>query len=338
MSDLALLRRPDSPTTVPGTGMDASTRAPFWWPSPLLAGVGFSMLVLGAVFLAGVLLDPREIMGAPRWMKPAKFAVSTGIYSLTFVWLLSHLRGRPTLVRRAARITAWVFLVEVALIALQAARGTTSHFNQTTTLNGWITLTTGVAILVLWGASIVVGVALLRQHFQDPAFGWSLRLGLWITVLGAAVGIYMATPTASQMEVLRTGERPAYIGAHSVGGEDGGAGVPVANWSTAHGDLRVSHFVGLHALQVLPLLGWLLGRSRRLRERQRVRLVGTAGASYAALTGVLFWQALRGQPLLHPDALTWSVLAAWLALSTAAGGLALRAGPPAYRLPLDGGS
>jgi hypothetical protein len=261
-------------------------------------------------------------------MKPAKFAVSTGIYALTFGWLLTHLRGRATLVRRVATITAVVLALEVALIALQAGRGTTSHFNQTTTLNGWITLSTGVAILTLWVASIVVAVAVMRQRFESPALSASLRWGLGVTILGAAVGIYMAAPTSSQMDTLRTGVRPAYIGAHSVGGADGGPGVPVVNWSTEHGDLRVPHFVGLHALQVLPLLGWALARSRRRSDAERARLLHVAGASYAGLTAVLFWQALRGQPVLEPDALTWAALGLWAALTTGAAVAVTRRGVP----------
>ncbi|HYE58012.1 MAG TPA: hypothetical protein VD948_05880, partial [Rhodothermales bacterium] len=94
-----------------------------------------------------------------------------------------------------------------------------------------------------------------------------------------------------------------------------------------HGDLRVSHFVGLHALQVLPLLAWAL-RRRQHTSAQRARLVRVAGASYAGLTVILFWQALRGQPVLAPDSLTWAVVAGWAAL-TAAAAVAVSARTPA---------
>ena len=288
-----------------------------WRFAPLLTGTGVALTLLTAAFLVGVLLDPREVMGAPRWLKPAKFAISTGIYALTFAWMLTHVRGRPTLVRWAGRITAWVLVVEVGLIALQAGRGTTSHFNQTTLLNGWITATTGVAILALWVMSIAVAVALLRQPFTDRALAASLRSGLWITIAGAAVGIYMATPSAEQWQTLRSGVRPDYIGAHSVGGVDGGPGLTAVGWSTEHGDLRVAHFVGLHAMQVIPLVGWWLAR-RGASQRRRLALVRVAAASYAGLVAIALVQALRAQPVTRPDAWTLGLVLFWAALTVAA--------------------
>lgn len=101
------------------------------------------------------------------------------------------------------------------------------------------------------------------------------------------------------------------MGAHSVGVEDGGPGLPVTGWSTEGGDLRVAHFVGLHGSQVVPLLGLAaarLGRGR-LGAGHRVALVWVGGLAYLAVVVLTTWQALRGQPLLDPDGLTLAVLA-----------------------------
>jgi hypothetical protein len=111
-------------------------------------------------------------------------------------------------------------------------------------------------------------------------------------------------------------------GAHSVGVPDGGPGLPLTGWSTVGGDLRIGHFVGLHGLQALPLLALLLRRfGRRWNGAAQARLVLVAGLGYAVLTVLLTVQALRGQPLLRPDALTlggFAVLAAAVLAATAA--------------------
>jgi hypothetical protein len=111
-------------------------------------------------------------------------------------------------------------------------------------------------------------------------------------------------------------------GAHTIGTLDGGPGLPVVGWSTVAGDLRIGHFVGLHALQALPILAMLLGRfATRLDERTKVRLLRVAGFAYAGMTLLLTWQALRGQSIVHPDALTLSavtVLAVVTGLASAA--------------------
>jgi hypothetical protein len=110
------------------------------------------------------------------------------------------------------------------------------------------------------------------------------------------------------------------VGAHSVGVDDGGPGLPVVGWSTIGGDLRVAHFVGLHALQVLPLVGLLLARfgPAWLGQRDRVALVWTAGLGYLGVVALTTWQALRGQSLIRPDALTLTAVAALAAATVGA--------------------
>ena len=105
------------------------------------------------------------------------------------------------------------------------------------------------------------------------------------------------------------------MGAHTVGAPDGGPGLSGTGWSTEHGDLRIPHFIGLHALQVLPLIAFMM-RRRRLSSDTRVRLTLTAAGSYFTLVVLLLIQALRGQPILRPDALTFGLFGAW-ALVTA---------------------
>ena len=290
-----------------------------WAVSRPLTGVGLAMITLLGGTVIGLAVDPRVITGAPAWLKPAKFAISIAVYCLTFAWVLRYLLPtRPRLVRWTGHTIAWSLALEFAIIALQAARGTTSHFNVSTPFDAAMFSTMGAAIAVLWFASLTVAVALFRTRFADRALGWALRLGVALSVMGAAFGGFMTRPTEAQLEEARASGEIRYAGAHTVGALDGGSGLPITGWSTRHGDLRVAHFFGLHAVQLLPTLAWLIGRSRRLsREGPRVAMVGVAAASYAGLVVLLLWQALRGQSVIAPDAVTLAALAAWLGATLA---------------------
>jgi hypothetical protein len=287
--------------------------------SPWLTTVGVAMLALTPLLVLGVLLDPRVITGVPAWVKPTKFALSIAVYSLTLAWVMSRLTVWPRARRLADRVIAGLFWLEIAVISLQAARGTTSHFNVGTPLDAWLFQVMGLAIVVVTGMSLVVAAALFRQRFADPVLGWSLRLGLVLAVAAALLGGRMLVPTAEQRAAASRGEAVRVDGAHTVGAPDGGPGLPVTNWSTRHGDLRVPHFLGLHAFQALPLLGWLIRRTRALgSEAERLAALFIAAAGYAALVGILFWQALRGQSVIAPDGLTLTVLGVWLAVPAGA--------------------
>ena len=287
-----------------------NTLKTLWQTDSRLTSVGLFMIALVGVTGIGLLVDPREITGAPAWLKPAKFAASIAIYTLTLAWVFTHLPEWVRMRRLVSWITTIVLLLEVAIIDLQAWRGTTSHFNVGTLFDAVLFSIMGLAIIVQTLSTIAVAVALWRQNFADRAMGWALRLGMTITIAGALTGGLMTRPTSAQLESARAGHRMTVSGAHTVGAADGGSGLPGTGWSTEHGDLRVAHFVGLHALQVLPLFTVLFAR-RVWNEVNRVRVVWTLGASYAALFGLLLWQAFRGQSIVAPDAVTLAALASW---------------------------
>lgn len=281
-----------------------------WRASPPLTGVVMLMLVVAGVSLVGMLVDPRMITGAPAWLKPFKFAISTAIYSLTLAWIFTFLLDRPRIRRVVGWATAIVFVLEVAIIDAQAWRGTTSHFNVSTTLDAVLFAVMGAAILLQTLASVAVAVALWRQRFSDQVLGWALRLGMTLTIIGALTGPLMTRPTEAQLAAAREGGRMTAAGAHTVGGVDGGPGVPVTGWSREHGDLRIPHFIGLHAIQTLALIAVGLRRWRR-SEAIRVRTLLAAAASYASLFLLLLWDALRGQSVVAPDATALASIAIW---------------------------
>ncbi|WP_432977405.1 hypothetical protein [Dactylosporangium sp. CA-233914] len=284
---------------------------------PLIVVAGL-MAVLALATLVGIFADDRTLLGVPIWLKPFKFSVSIAIYSVTIAWLLPLLERRPRTAWWLGTIIAAAMLIEITIIAGQAARGRQSHYNVATALDGTLFSIMGATIAIAWAATLILAVLLLIQRLPDRADALAVRLGIIVALGGMAVGFLMTMPTAAQLAQ----DRPSIVGAHAVGVADGGPGLPLVNWSSTGGDLRAGHFIGMHALQALPLFAFALAlagrRIARLRaDRVRVRLTGVFGLLYAGLTVLVTWQALRGQSLIHPDALTLSAAAALLVLAGA---------------------
>ncbi|MEV7413912.1 hypothetical protein [Streptomyces sp. NPDC089919] len=291
------------------------------------------MGVLALVSAVGLVVDDRILVGARIWHKPLKFALSFGLYGGTLAWLHSLLtRGRRTS-WWAGTVIAAAGAVELAVIVGQVLRGKRSHFNNETPLDSALFSLMGTTVVVLWLAALVVAVLLFRQPMADPATSWAVRLGSLISLAGLALGFLMTAPTAAQ----RAGRDPLSTGAHAVGVPEDGPHLPVTGWAATGGDLRIGHFVGMHALQVLPLLALaLLHGAHRLPRLApaavRLRLVVLSAAGYAALVALVTWQALRGQALTEPDGTTLAA-AGVLAALWAVGALAAvtRTGRPPRR-------
>ncbi|GGL70920.1 hypothetical protein GCM10010129_13110 [Streptomyces fumigatiscleroticus] len=287
-----------------------------------------AMAVTAVVSAVGLVVDDRVLVGAPIWAKPFKFAVSFVAYCLSLAWMLSFLpRGRRA-GRWAGTVVALASLVEMVIIVGQVIRGKRSHFNQATPFDEALFTAMGVTVAVLWLGTLVVAVLLLRARIADRASAWAMRCGVVLALAGAAVGFLMTRPAPGQRRGVSE-----VVGAHSVGVPDGGPAMPLTGWSTTGGDLRIPHFVGMHALQLLPLLVMVLAAlaprfARLTDDRVRLRLVLLASGVYAAAFALILWQALRGEPLVRPSGVTLG--AAGLILVAAVAGTygALRASAP----------
>jgi hypothetical protein len=304
--------------------VDKGSRTVLHRPLMILAA---AMAVLGVIALGGLLFDDRSLVNAPIWLKPLKFTISVGLYAVTLAWLIGQLtRGR--------RIGWWlgtVFAVglgmDMALLFWQIiVRGRTLHFNQATPTDQWINNMVANGAFTGWGATAAIAILLLFQRLPDRAMNSALRAGAALSVVGIGIALLMFGPNEQQKAQFRAGERPSIVGAHTVGVSDGGPGLPVVGWSTVGGDMRIPHFFGIHAIQVLPLVAYgllVLARRYPVFESESVRrnLVRTASVGFAGLLALLTWQAQRGQSIVHPD--FWTLTAGAGIIVVVAAGSAL---------------
>ncbi|MEV4601548.1 hypothetical protein AB0K15_29620 [Amycolatopsis sp. NPDC049253] len=296
-------------------------------PLVVLAGAMALLLVVSAL---GLVFDDRTLVNAPLWAKPFKFSVSVGMYALTLAWLL-------TLLRRGRRAGWWIGTVfavgigmDMTLLVWQVVfRDRALHFNHATPADVTINNVVATGAFTAWGATAAVVVLLLFQKLPDRALASALRWGTALAAVGMGLALLMFSPTPAQQAMKAAGERPPMIGGHTVGLADGGPGLPVLGWSTVGGDLRIPHFVGIHAIQALPLIALgLAALARRYpvlsSDLVRRRLMWTATVGYAGVLALVTWQALRGQSIVRPDFWTLSAAAALIAVVAAGAALSLR--------------
>jgi hypothetical protein len=246
----------------------------------LLFAVALAHVAALVAFAVVAPFDPRTVAGLNPWIKPIKFAASIAIYTATVGWLLPHVQdAKPAkaLVRWGVAI---VMMMEMACIALQAGRGTTSHYNISAPIDAMVFGLMGLGILAnTIFLALLFFLFLVRPGPIARPYLWGIRLGLLVILLGSAEGGLMIAH-----------------GAHTVGAADGGPGLPLVNWSTRAGDLRIAHALGLHALQALPLFGWAV--SSRVGSRAGTVLVFLFAIGWLAAAAWLFGLAMAGRPPL----------------------------------------
>lgn len=226
--------------------------------------------------------------GAHPALKPLKFGVSIALFLGTMGALIPRLSAPPAVHGALAWTLAVTMVVEMVPIVGQSLRGTASHFNTGGPLDraAWaaMVLAIVVATVALVGTTLLATVRPLVGADGDalsPLSTWAWRLGLWLLLLAPLTGFLMG----GRLQ-------------HSVGGADGGPGLPLAGWSVLHGDLRVVHFFALHALQVLPAAAWGLERVLSL-SWARWTLGGVVALAMCATCIGTLVQALAGRPFVR---------------------------------------
>ena len=261
-----------------------------WIPAELfvrqgtLAMFGVATLLLSVVAIVLQTIDPRLLeSGVNVWVKPAKFFSSIGIFALTAAWFFGYVRperrrSRLMLATVAVLIASGTF--ELLWISWQGANGLESHFNNDTPLYSIMYSLMGLFAVLLVGTTLPLAWEIARRPARGLRrdFVAAVVIGLLLTfMLGGVLGGYMSAQAG-----------------HSVGAEGGRA--YLFGWNRSGGDLRIAHFLGIHAEQAIPILAALAVEAGwGQRARWTALMFGTA--AYIALTLAIFAQAVAGRAL-----------------------------------------
>jgi hypothetical protein len=262
---------PRAQSDLPGLRLLAAMRI----GSPVLWRSAVAMTVLCLVCAALPLADDRLLNGVSVWQKPFKFFLSLAVHFATVSWAVSLLaeKDKARTLRAALTALATAGWLEMVYIVFRASRGEASHFATATAFEGVLYSLMGLGALTLTVTTGLAGYHLWRRR----------REGLWHEAagLGLVVSAVLTTVVAGYLS-SRTG--------HWVGGAQSDAGgLGFFSWSTTGGDLRVAHFVSLHAAQLVPLAA-LAGRRR---------VVWLTALAVTAVTIATFVQAIMGVPLFR---------------------------------------
>ncbi len=235
----------------------------------------FLMVIVCAIMTQ--LDSENNVLGINAWIKPLKFYFSIGLVSWTLSWLLVYVQKQKA-VKIFSVVTVSTMLIEMIIITWQAANGRLSHFNVSSPLYGMLFSIMGIAIAIFTLWALYIDILFFRQKefplWMSDGYKWGIRWGLLFFAIFAFEGGLMAA-------MLH----------HTVGAPDGGEGLPLLNWSKFYGDLRIAHFFGMHALQLLPFVGFYFAKTK-----VQINLLS---AIYFLFVTLLFWQALMGYPLIN---------------------------------------
>lgn len=240
--------------------------------------VHFALLAFAATNL---FIDDRILTGINVWIKPIKFLISAIIVLWTMAWYLMAYPFKRRTATFLAVAAATLMLIENIAISTQAWRGVLSHYNNNTAFDSILFGIMGLAI----GLFTIIVFWFFVKSFSpkleySTAMKWSFRIAWFAFLYASAVGGSMIAQNA-----------------HTVGVADGGAGIPFFNWSTEGGDLRVAHFFGLHAIQVIPLVSYFI--SKKIKGKALTTSLSIVFALlYLGWIVFTFYQAKAGQPLL----------------------------------------
>jgi len=240
-----------------------------------------AILVVSGIFHLGVIIVTGGSWEGPvSWRKPIVFGFSGGVSCLSIAWIMTFLPKHRVRGWLLSGILGISMLVEVFLVTIQKWRGVPSHFNFSTTFDAAVFNSMGILIVFV---EIVIIVVMFWSFFSLKApssIAWAIRVGLIVLVISQVFGNLIIQNGIPKVIDFETGE---FIS----------KGLNSTNIFGVSGLMKIPHALSLHAVQVLPVLAWLL-LFTNWSESQRTRTVIVAIVGYAGLVMASAFQTFSG--------------------------------------------
>jgi len=246
------------------------------------------MYVAGSILIASGLFHVLVFLisggsweGPISWRKPILFGITGGLTTVSVAWVMGYLNQRKSLL-----VMSWIFtvsmFVEVSLITMQRWRGVASHFNVTTPFDGIVFATMGTLIMIVAVVIAIVTFRSFRFLNAKPVMKLAIRSGLLFLNLTNVLGMILVA-YGNYILQASPGHAPNIYG-HA-------------------GMMKVPHGLAIHAIQVIPILAWLLNFSYREIEF-KLNTMKTAIAGYAGLQLFTLIQTFTGRAPQDVNAIT----------------------------------
>jgi hypothetical protein len=243
---------------------------------------GFICLILSLAFLLLTKVTTTQVYNVNAWYKPFKFAFSTFLFAWAMAWYCYYLPNFNI------KLFNWSVIIllgfEIFYIALQASKGQLSHYNISTPVYSALYSMMALAASAVTIYTAYVGLLFFTNSFPELPnyYLWAIRFGIILFVIFSFEGFAMG----SRLN-------------HSVGALNDNSSWFIIDWSKTVGDLRVAHFIGMHALQVLPVLSYYVFKNTKLTL--------ALSLLYGLLALLTLIQALQGKPLIKGSSIKENV-------------------------------
>ena len=237
---------------------------------------GLVCLLLSIIFIILTKYSSTQVNNVSAWYKPFKFAFSTFLFAWAMAWYCYYLPNFNITIFNWSVIILLGF--EIFYITFQANKGQLSHYNLSTPIYSALYSLMALAATAVTLYTAYVGILFFKYDFPDLPnhYLWAIRFGIIIFVLFSFEGFAMG----SRLN-------------HSVGALNDNSNWFIVGWSKTVGDLRVSHFIGMHALQALPILSYYILKNTQLTVALSI--------VYGILALLTLIQALQGKPFINTN-------------------------------------